>query len=307
MHRTLVVASILSLLAAGCGADADEPAADPSSVAAAGGDAYDDAPAARRASPPGRAGAGAASAAPDAAPPADPVEEMRDPRRARSAPRSPALLATEVQGLESLAQASAPGSPDRPAVLRRLAEDYVELEAAALRDRSPAAPSRTAERARAAAIRWYGKLVAEAAASTYPQLDEARYFLAWEYERSGDLADARRLYLDLVSKNASSRYAPLAYFAFGEMFLHESEGGGDASKLPVAAEAYEKVASSPPPGNAAYGWAWVRLAQIAEKQGDRARALAAYRRADDFARLFPQLPSARGVAAAIPAWVAGAS
>src|SRR5947207_1708009 len=67
-------------------------------------------------------------------PPAAPVDfanAQRDERRSRLAARVRALLVTEIQGLESLYAATPKTSPDRPQLVRRLAEDYVELESAA--------------------------------------------------------------------------------------------------------------------------------------------------------------------------------
>jgi tetratricopeptide (TPR) repeat protein len=266
------------------------------------------------------------------------ADGARDTRRTRTAQRAIALLVTEIQGLESLFAATGVTAADRPLILRRLAEDYVELAYAADRERAEAERKRDAERAsnpreagrlqsiidmrrrtavaaRAAAIRDYGRLVEEyagQASSTFPQspppayamIDEARYFEALTFEQAGDLANARRLYLDVISHAPNSKYAPLAYFAFGEFFLQESDA--DPTKLTLAKAAYEKVIASPPPEDQAFGWAWFRLGQVAEKQGDRPTALSAYRRAIDFAKTFSQMPGATGIEDAVPVWVAQA-
>src|SRR6185295_8425818 len=61
---------------------------------------------------------------------------QRDERRNRLAARSRQLLVTEIQGLESLFASTPKNAPDRPKLLRRLAEGYVELESAAFRDKT---------------------------------------------------------------------------------------------------------------------------------------------------------------------------
>ncbi|MCK6587122.1 MAG: hypothetical protein L6Q76_06005, partial [Polyangiaceae bacterium] len=61
---------------------------------------------------------------------------QRDERRNRLAARSRQLLVTEIQGLESLYSSTPKNAPDRPKLMRRLAEGYVELESAAFRDKT---------------------------------------------------------------------------------------------------------------------------------------------------------------------------
>src|SRR5688572_22720376 len=59
---------------------------------------------------------------------------QRDARKTRLQARSRALLITEIQGLERLYKQTPQKSKDRPQLVRRLAEGYVELESAANRD-----------------------------------------------------------------------------------------------------------------------------------------------------------------------------
>src|SRR3954469_14418579 len=63
---------------------------------------------------------------------------QRDERRQRMAQKSRQLLVTEIQGLETLYASTPRTSPDRPKLMRRLAEGYVELESAAFRDKTEA-------------------------------------------------------------------------------------------------------------------------------------------------------------------------
>ncbi len=225
---------------------------------------------------------------------------FRDDRR--MPPRVLALLVTEIQGLESLFQATPASSPDRPLLVRRLAEDYVELGKAA--STSVPVPSgggaktlrsarvSTAARARKEAIRHYTTLLDgySAGPTPYAQLDEVAYYLAYEHERAGDRVSARRFYLDLIMHWPGSRFVPKAYLAFGDMFFDEAMT--DASKWDVAGTAYAKVLAAPPPANEAYGYAWYRLAYVVANKGDRARAQEDFKRAADWATSFPQQPGA---------------
>ena len=63
---------------------------------------------------------------------------MRDQRQSALKQRVLALLITEIQQLESLFKSTDARSKDRPMLLRRMAEDYVELENAAFRERTEA-------------------------------------------------------------------------------------------------------------------------------------------------------------------------
>jgi hypothetical protein len=72
--------------------------------------------------------------------PTNPSEQMaagqRDDRKSRLQQRALALLITEIQQLEQLNKATEANSKDRVGILRRLAEDYVELENAAFREKT---------------------------------------------------------------------------------------------------------------------------------------------------------------------------
>src|ERR1700722_13179115 len=71
-------------------------------------------------------------------PPASMNAAQRDERRQRMAKKSRQLLVTEIQGLETLFQSTPKSSQDRPKLMRRIAEGYVELESAAFRDKTEA-------------------------------------------------------------------------------------------------------------------------------------------------------------------------
>ena len=199
---------------------------------------------------------------------------LRDPRSVLP-PRARGLVATEIQALEALYQTTTASSPDRPKLLRRLAESYVELALAGERDGA----ANLVDNARKAAVRDYTMLLesypSECQAGRAGCADEVAYLLAYEYERLGMLDAARKWYLDLLQRYPSSRFVPFGYLAFGEQFA------GDETKWMLAEQAYEKVISFPPPDNRVYGYALLRLAQIQARLGrsDKARALGARLRA----------------------------
>lgn len=79
------------------------------------------------------------SHAPEAALPAPRAAVPRDPERFRPTPPLVAadrrLLMQEIRQLEALFAATPTNSPDRPLILRRLAESYADLERRAAMDR----------------------------------------------------------------------------------------------------------------------------------------------------------------------------
>lgn len=253
---------------------------------------------------------------------------IRDQRQSALKQRVLALLVTEIQQLESLYKSTDLRSKDRPMLLRRMAEDYVELENAAFREKTEAEIKRdnfkqsnpreagkqqaianarktTMERARKAAIYDYTELVTDYAGApsqhfpsnpppAYPLLDEVYYYLAYEYEQSGDTANARRVYLDLITKTPNSKYIPNAYLAFGELFFNEALS--DPTKWEPAKQAYTKVLMKPPPENKVYGYAWYKIAYVFWNQGDLPHALDAFKKTIDFGVQYAQLPNATKLA-----------
>jgi TolA-binding protein len=256
----------------------------------------------------GRAGREVVSEASSSAAPQWSVP-LRDPRRHPQ--RQLAVLIAEMQQLESTLKAMVVGSKERPPVLRRLAEDYVELEDAA-RFYQPSTDANgelgradtrqtTVDRSRKAAIAYYTALVTDYSGQpsqhfpqnqppAYALLDEVYYYLAYEFEQAGDLGNARRVYLDLITKTPNSKYRPNAYLAFGELFFNEAMG--DPTKWDSARQAYIKVIAKPPPENKVYGYAWYRLAHVFWNEGDLPHALDAFKKTIDFGTQFSQLPNA---------------
>jgi TolA-binding protein len=262
-----------------------------------------------------------------------PSEQMsaasRDDRASRLQQRALELLVREISGLEQLYKGLRdPRDKDRIKYLRRLAEDWVELENAAwkqkteaevkrdeLKSKNPAeagkqqsvvnARNNTMLVARRAAIKYYETIAQEynGSASTvfaqnpppaYAQLDQIYYYLAYEYEQSSDLTNARRVYLDLIQNTPTSPYVPNAYLAFGELFFNEAQG--DPSKWAPAKQAYEEVVKKPPPDNKVYGYAWYKIAYVFWNTGDFPHSLQAFKKVIDYGTTYAQLPNAAKLA-----------
>jgi tetratricopeptide (TPR) repeat protein len=239
---------------------------------------------------------------------------MRDTRKTRLKARARALLITEIQGLERLFRRTPRKSPDRPQLVRRLAEAYVELESAAARDKTAAeirvqdarAKKRQNSRARAEAakatkimkaartnaIRYY--TVMKKDYPNYSKIDEVLYYLAYEYEQAGDFDNARKVYYELIQKAPKSPYIPNAYLAFGELFFQEAMG--DPSKWPLAAQAYQQVTNYPPPQNKTYGYARYKLGYVHWNTGDYVKAMNEFKKVIEFGTQHPGLPNARQLA-----------
>ncbi len=242
---------------------------------------------------------------------------FRDQRTTRLKARARALLITEIQGLERLFKQTKRKSPDRPQLLRRLAEGYVELESAAVRDQnedevaamdaknkklgpdavskkrqSAAQAKKIAVAARASAIKYYAMMKDQY--PNYSKLDEVLYYLAYEYEQAKNYQKAREVYFELIEKSPKSPYIPNAYLAFGELFFQEAQG--DPSKWDLAAAAYKEVIKYEPPKNKAFGYARYKLGYVYWNKGEYAEALNEFKAVIEFGEKFTDLPNAKQLA-----------
>jgi hypothetical protein len=189
-----------------------------------------------------------------------------DTRQAVTEPRARAVVVTELNGLERLVDAAAKDSPERVRLLHRVAEDYVELRSAAMRDQLRLAGS-AAEQAHAQASGAGTQAVAHyqlllEGYPTYGDRDDAFFGLAIEYGWRNDLKRLRENLFYVIQEAPRSRHIPLAYFAFGEMFF--SEVASDPSKKPLAVAAFKEVLRYPSPPNRALCLSRERLARLAE-------------------------------------------
>ena len=241
--------------------------------------------------------------------------QVRDDRKGRLQARARALLVVEIRGLENLFDATPKGASDRVVLARRLAEDYVELESAAFRDKIQAENDRDAARKTNATLAGQQQALANQANGVmlaarrkcldfytlikteypqYAQIDEVLYYLAYEYEQANDAARARAVYLELIGRKPTSKYIPNAYLAFGELFFNEAQG--DPSKWDLAAQAYKQVIQYPPQTSKVYGYAWYKIAYVFWNKGELDQALNAFKKTIDFGTAFTQYPGAAKLA-----------
>jgi len=230
-------------------------------------------------------------------------------------------LVTELQLLEALYARMPATAPDKPQILRRLAEDYVELKNAARRDKenmlrssgsSSAGQSQVANEiprlekvmrtARTMALKYYLELVnnhpnhcqspnAVDPALSQGCLDDALYAMGLEYQEIDRLDESRKQYLQLIKTFPRSKWVAYAYLAFGELFF--SEAAADPSKLDFAQKTYEEVVKSAAPQNDVLGFAQYRLGQIHHQKQDDSTALAHFVQAIDFSMKFAGLASSK--------------
>lgn len=240
---------------------------------------------------------------------ADLATLVRDPRKHRWFPRATSLLITEIQSLEALLASVAQG-PDRAKIIHRLAEGYIELKNAALRDKRhardtsrPAEISKAEKLAIAAqkrALALYDDLIQShpnfcvAQDPTDPThnigcLDETLYFAGLEVLELDKPDVARKRFFVLIKDFPQSKWIPYAYLSFGELFF--IEGASDPSKFDFAQKSYEKVAQYPPPQNPTYGFAEYRLGQVYTHKKDFPQALQHMLKAHEAATNFASLAS----------------
>ncbi|MFO0549539.1 MAG: tetratricopeptide repeat protein [Polyangiaceae bacterium] len=250
---------------------------------------------------------------------------IRDSRRENQKLRSKQLLVTEIQNLESLFADTKMTAADKPELARRLAEAYVELESVATTEQlvkteladeaakkddgdtakthreAAAKAKQVSESARKSAIKHYTFLKEK-----FPKWclfqndkdpskstgcgDEVLYYLAFEYERAGDLEGARRVYFELIDNWKTSKYRPQAYLAFGEFFFQEATG--DPTQWPLAQQAYEHVLEVPGATNKAYAYALYKLGYTYWNQADSERAVDSFKKVIEFGAQNPSYPGA---------------
>lgn len=204
----------------------------------------------------------------------------RDPRIAQRQPRSRTAVLGDIQRLERQLATAPATSPDRPLIRRRIADAYNE--------QAYTSSGADADRARDKVIEQYIAMRGEQSSG----LDDASaYYLALAYEQNGDRPNARRVYFNLIANHPSSRFVPLAYFAFGEMFSEEARE--DAAKYALALQAYTEVLRFPAAEHPIHADAILRIGEthLRMNQDDRAK--------ETFERLRRELPDS-DAAARIP-------
>ncbi len=241
---------------------------------------------------------------------------QRDTRKTRLKARARALLITEITGLERLYKRTSKKSPDRPQLIRRLAEGYVELESAADRDkveaeiraqdlkrskkkgqaaniskaRKEASKAKKIVRsARKNAIRFY--TIMKNAYPNYSKIDEVMYYLAYEWEQAKNFKKAREVYLELIQKAPKSPYIPNAYLAFGELFFIEAQA--DPAQWDLARDSYKEVIKYPAPKNKVFGYARYKLGYVHWNKGEFKLAMNEFKKVIEYGNQHSSLPNAK--------------
>ncbi len=198
--------------------------------------------------------------------------ELLDPHASRRQ-RDQRLLERQRTILTRLAARTPLDDPQRPEILRRLAETYAELIAGAERRarsfdepmfqargrrregllRRQQEAEQSEREARAEAVRVLAELVRDH--PNAPHADEALYTLAYHLERMGEGQRARQAYQRLIRGYSGSRYVPHAYLAFAEHAFEEGQ-------LDDARQLYRRVLDYPPERNPVYTYARYKLAWV---------------------------------------------
>jgi tetratricopeptide (TPR) repeat protein len=201
-----------------------------------------------------------------AVPPPTATLAVADPREPRAGWHPP--IAMEAARLDRLLDEMPADSPKRPGLLRAVGDEFAELAAAKIEPGLIKDVPAFRANARRSAIRAYSEL-----RKRYPDRvdDRVTYALALQYERTGDLRQARALYYDVIQKWPTSKLVPRAYLAFGDMFA--AEAPLDVTKWKLAQTAYVEVLKYPAPANDVAGYARYRLAHAYWSIGDLKTAM----------------------------------
>ncbi len=232
-----------------------------------------------------------------ATPGALPANDVLDPNGS-SQRRDRALLEQQRRILERLVARTAVDHPQRPEMLRRLADIYgeivraFEVQARSFDEAIFRARGRERERltqaqrdaeahareARQQAVRVLAQLAGDH--PSYAHADEALYALAYHLERMDDRARARQAYQRLIRDYSASRYVPHAYLAFAEHAF-------DEGRLDDARELYGRVLAYPPEHNPVYAYARYKLAWVQYNGGRFQEALEELARVIEHVRSHP--------------------
>jgi hypothetical protein len=167
-----------------------------------------------------------------------------DPRVTTRRARAPQILVPELAGLKRLLDKVDLADPVRPKLLRRLAEEHVELRAAAVREVAKAAGTaaaadwaHTEQDASQRAQEYFRQLMAEY--PTYEKMSDLLFFLGVEQGLHGNRDGLRASLSESIAKDGQTRLTPLAHFIQGELFRLEgkAEDANQAYRVVVAAAA----------------------------------------------------------------------
>lgn len=228
--------------------------------------------------------------------------------------RTREVIVGDVAALDARLQAMPRSAPERPAQILAVAAAYRELRAAAVAgletaadDSQRAALEQTVTAAASTEVRhlasridlypkWCATVVASDPSRSTGCVDEALWLAGRASEAQGKVAEARKLYLQLIQDWPQSAFLPEAYFAFGELFL--AEASADPSRLDLAQPSFAQVIDRAPPDSVLRGYAQHRLGRIAWRRGDVALAVSAMKKAIEYGQQHASTPGAAAIAVA---------
>ncbi|MCC7538699.1 MAG: tetratricopeptide repeat protein [Deltaproteobacteria bacterium] len=225
--------------------------------------------------------------------------------------RSEQLLRQEIQLTQRLLRNTRRDNAQRPEILLRLAENWVELQQAArLRSgeldeqifqarrrrnrrrveeltREQRAANQTVNETRQEAIRSYAQLVQEH--PDFPRMDQVLFYLGFALEEMRQHDRSRQVYHRLIKAFPTSKFIPNAYLSFAEYYFAQGD-------MEAAMQFYQKVVEFPPERNNVYGFALYKQAWCAYNLQDFRGSLQKFVEVIEFARANPDRPDARQMA-----------
>ena len=118
----------------------------------------------------------------------------------------------------------------------------------------------------------------------YQRMDEVLFYLAFAYQDSQDMTNARRVYLTLIQRFPQSRFIPNAYLSFAEFFFEQGA-------MPEAQQFYQRVIDINTPENQVYGYALYKMAWVYFNLQRFDDSLQTFYRVVDYARQHADNPS----------------
>jgi tetratricopeptide (TPR) repeat protein len=202
------------------------------------------------------------------------------------------LLEIEIDNLAALLASTPRQDRDRPAIVRRLAQSYLELASSNDREGDAAASDRARE-ARKKAVALFDELAtayrdwcaipAHAGAPAHGCADESSLESARAHEALGEAEQAAQAYARIIRDMPSSPFVARARYAVAGLWL-------GAGKTDDARQAYGKVAAESPSREPLSAYAAYRLGYLLWAAGDRTGAVGELSSVMRAAQAYPTLP-----------------
>ncbi len=105
-------------------------------------------------------------------------------------------------------------------------------------------------------------------------------------ERGGNSEQARKRYLSITQNHKRSRFVPMVYLRFGELFA--AQGRVSPNYYDMAVRSFREVLKYSPPDNVGYFYASWQLGILKQAMGGHAQALSDFKRAAEGASSHPK-------------------